>query len=100
MLELIAVRYQQFVAELGKAGLNVRAFADLLGMNRNSVSNYANGDVPGHLAVIATLVAEMNVRGIDYRGVIKKLNLPSKLPRGGARPGKFGGDKQEELNLR
>ena len=94
------MRYQQFASELGKAGLNVRAFADLVGMNRNSVSNYASGDVPSHLAIIATLIAEMNVRGIDYRGIIKQLNLPSKLPRGGARPGKFGGDRQEELNLR
>lgn len=100
MLKFKGVRYQHFVAELGKAGLNVRAFADLLGMNRNSVSNYASGDVPGHLAVIATLAAEMNVRGIDYRGIIKKLNLPSKLPRGGARSGKFGGNRQEALNLR
>lgn len=94
------MRYKQFVSELGKGGLNIRAFADLLGMNRNSVSNYSHGDVPSHLAIIATLIAELNVRGIDYRGVIKKLNLPPKLPRGGARPGKFGGDRQVELNLR
>jgi hypothetical protein len=94
------MRYEKFVSELGKGGLNVRAFAELVGMNRNSVSNYSHGDVPSHLAIIATLIAEMNVRDIDYRGVIEKLNLSPKLPRGGARPGKFGGDRQEELNLR
>lgn len=33
--------YAAFVTELGKAGLTVRAFADLIGMNRSSVSNYA-----------------------------------------------------------
>jgi hypothetical protein len=94
------MRYEDFVSELGKGGLNVRAFAELVGMNRNSVSNYSHGDVPGHLAIIATLIAEMNVQGIDYRRVIEKLKLSPKLPRGGARPGKFGGDRQEELNLR
>jgi len=96
----MSMRYEEFVSELGKAGLNVRAFAELVGMNRNSVSNYSHGDVPGHLAIIATLTAEMNVQGIDYRRVLEKLKLSPKLPRGGARPGKFGGDRQEELNLR
>jgi hypothetical protein len=94
------VRYEQFASELGKGGLSIPAFADLLGMNRNSVSNYSQGDVPSHLAVIATLIAEMNMRGINYREFIKNLSLPRKLPRGGARPGKFGGDRQGELNLR
>jgi lambda repressor-like predicted transcriptional regulator len=94
------MHYADFVSELGKGGLNVRAFAKLVGMNRNSVSNYAHGEVPGHLAIIAALIAEMNVRGIDYRVVIEKINVSPKLPRGRSRPGKFGGDMQEELNLR
>ena len=34
--------YDDFSAELSKAGLSIRAFAELIGMNPNSVSNYAS----------------------------------------------------------
>jgi hypothetical protein len=92
--------YEQFLAELGKAGLSVRAFADLIGMNRNSVSNYASREeVPRHLALIAVLISEMNVRGIAYQDVVSRVGMTLKKPRGGAKPGRFGGDKQEQLEL-
>jgi hypothetical protein len=92
--------YEQFLSELGKAGLSVRAFADLIGMNRNSVSNYASRDeVPRHLALIAVLMGELNVRGIAYRDVVSRVGMSLKKPRGRAKPGRFGGDRQEELEL-
>lgn len=92
--------YDDFLAELGKAGLSVRAFADLIGMNPNSVSNYAStGDVPRHLAVIAALLAEINVHGIDFRPAVERVGANRKKPRGRAKPGRFGGDKQEQLEL-
>jgi hypothetical protein len=94
------MKYDEFLAELGKAGLSVRAFADLIGMNRNSVSNYASREeVPRHLALIAVLIGEMNVRGIAYQEVISRVEMRLKRPRGGAKPGRFGGDRQEELEL-
>jgi len=92
--------YDEFLAELGKAGLTVRAFADLVSMNRNSVSNYAKvGEVPSHLAVIAALVAEMNVNGVAFQPVIERISSPRKKPRGAAKAGRFGGDKQEQLEF-
>jgi hypothetical protein len=92
--------YEKFIGELGKAGLSVRAFADLIGMNRNSVSNYAGREeVPRHLALIATLLAEMNIRGIGFQDVVARVGGTPKRPRGKARPGRFGGDKQEQLEL-
>ncbi|WP_232291435.1 XRE family transcriptional regulator [Polaromonas sp. JS666] len=92
--------YDEFLAELGKAGLSVRAFADLIGMNPNSVSNYASGgEVPRHLAVIAVLLAEMNVRGIAFQPAIGRVSANRKKPRGRGRRGRFGGDKQEQLEL-
>ncbi len=43
-----------------QAGLTVRAFAALLGQASNSITNYASkGDVPTHLAIIATLMADL-----------------------------------------
>lgn len=92
--------YDDFLTELGKAGLSIRAFAELIGMNPNSVSNYASfGEVPHHLAVIAVLLAEMNVHGIDFQPAVERVSSNRKKPRGRGRPGRFGGDKQEQLEL-
>lgn len=92
--------YDEFLIELGKAGLTVRAFADLIGMNRNSVSNYASGgEVPRHLAVIAVLLGEMKLQGVDFQAAIERVSATRKKPRGRGQPGRFGGDKQELLEL-
>lgn len=92
--------YGDFLAELGKAGLSVRAFAELIGMNPNSVSNYAStGEVSRHLAFIAALLAEMNVHGIDFQPALERVSANRKKPRGRGKPGRFGGDKQEQLEL-
>lgn len=92
--------YADFLAELVKAGLSVRAFAELIGMKPNSISNYARrGKLPTHLALIAVLVAELSAQGIDYRRIMAKVELAPKKPRGGARQGHFGGDRQSSLDL-
>ena len=92
--------YELFLKNLGRAGLSVRAFADLVGMKPNSVSNYArNGEVPRHLAMIAALCGEMNVRGVEYHSVFVGISIEAKKSRGAAKPGRFGGDKQEQLEL-
>ena len=92
--------YQGFLLELGKAGLSVRAFAELIGMNPNSVSNYArSGEVPGHLAVIAVLVAEMWAHGLDFRAVISRVEVTLKKPRGRVRSGHVGRNHQVALDL-
>lgn len=87
--------YDEFLAELGKAGLSVRAFADLISMNPTSVSNYARAvEVPRHLAVIAVLLGEMNIRGVAYQSAIERVSTVRKKPRGSGMHGRFGGDKQ------
>lgn len=93
--------YADFLAELVRAGLTVRAFADLIGMRPNSITNYAReGELPVHLALIAVLVAELSVQGLDYRRVMAKVPQAPKKPRGAARRGHFGGDPQTALDLR
>lgn len=92
--------YDDFLSELGRARLSVRAFADLIGMNRNSVSNYASRcEVPRHLAVIAVLLGEMKVKGIAFEAAVERVSSTRKKPRGRGKPGQFGGDKQEQLEL-
>ena len=92
--------YEEFKCELGKAGLTVREFAELIRMNPNSVTNCSmKGVVPSQLAVIAALMGEMHERKVDFRYVLARIEIEPKKPRGAARPGKFGGDKQEDLPM-
>jgi len=92
------VTYDDFIIELNKAGLSVRRFAELMSMRPNSISNNKKkGDVPIHLAVIASLLAEMVGHGIDYTPIFERLDPDRKQPRGAARVGKFAGDPQGVL---
>jgi transcriptional regulator with XRE-family HTH domain len=75
--------YSEFRRQLRRTGTSVREFADLLQMNRNSVSNYASsGTVPTHLAVIAALIAEMAEHGVDFRQAFNAVAVEPKKPRG------------------
>lgn len=90
--------YDEFQRQLGKAGLTAREFAELVCMNRNSVTNCARrGEVPSHLAVIASLMGEMAEHRVDFREPLTRLNIEPKLPRGAAAKGKFGGSKQHDM---
>lgn len=92
--------YDAFIAELNKAGLTVRRFAELMSMQPNSVSNNKkSGDIPLHLGVIASLLAEMASHDIDYAPIFERLEPSRKKPRGAARAGKFAGDPQGVLEL-
>lgn len=92
-----AMTYEEFQRQIGKAGLTIRQFAELVKMNRISLSNYGKkGEVPSHLAVIAALLGEMAERKIDYLGVLSRIDITPKKPRG-AGIGKFGGNKQAGL---
>jgi len=94
------VTYDDFLRELNKAGLSVKRFADLIGMQPNSVSNNKKrGEVPIHLALIASLLAEMSAHQIDYEPVLARVKSVKKRPRGAAVVGRFVGDKQIPLGL-
>ncbi|WP_085277951.1 DNA-binding protein [Pseudogulbenkiania subflava] len=92
--------YDEFHRQLGKAGLSFGEFADLVKMNRNSVTNYGkSGEVPNHLAVIAALLGGMAEQGIDFRSILGAIDIEPKKPRGAATKGRFGGSKQMESKV-
>jgi len=92
--------YEEFLRQLGKAGLSIREFAELLRMNPNSVSNYcARGEVPDHLAVVAAFMGEMSEHRLDFRPVLARIQFRTKKLRGSTGPGRFGGDGQQDLGL-
>lgn len=95
-----AMTYVEFQRHVGKAGLTIKTFAELVRMNRISLSNYAKqGEVPSHLAVIAALLGEMADRGIDYRDVLSRIDIAPKKPRGAGKAGRFGGNPESSLDL-
>lgn len=92
--------YEEFQRQLGKAGITVREFAELLRMNRNSVTNCATrGEVPSHLAVIVILMAQLAEEGLDFRAPLRHVEIEPKRPRGAGSRGRFGGDRQADLPL-
>lgn len=90
--------YTEFLRHIGKAGLTIRGFADLIKMNRVSLSNCSKkGKVPSHLAIIAVLMGEMADNGLDFRVILGRVDITPKKPRGAGQPGYFGGDKGRDL---
>lgn len=77
------MKYEDFLAELRGAGLSGRAFARLLDLHPNTISNYkAAGEVPSHLGVIAALIHTMKDAGIDYLSTMAKVPRRRKAKRG------------------
>lgn len=96
----VRMTYSEFQRQLGKAGLTIREFSELLQMSRNSLTNYAaGGDIPSHLAVIVTLMAEMAEHGLGFRDAVHKIKIQPKKPRGAASNGRFGAKLREVRGL-
>lgn len=94
------VTYNEFLSQLDKTGLTIREFAETVKMNRNSVTNLAKqGEVPSHLAVIATLMGVLADHRIEFLDTLAQIKIKPKKPRGGATKGRFGGTKQIGLGL-
>lgn len=89
---ILDMLYSEFRRQLGKAGLTVKEFACLIKQTPNSITNHAaHGEVPPHLAIIATLMGDMAESGLDFRTTLARIQFePSKL-RGGVEKGRFGG---------
>jgi len=66
--------YLEFQRLIGKAGLTIKEFAELLEMNPNSITNYHKvGSVPSHIAIIISLLSTMKDKGLDFYEIFEKL---------------------------
>lgn len=75
--------YPTFRKTLAHAGLSIREFADLLHMNKNSITNYAkHGEVPAHLGIIAQLIVALADRNVDFRAAFANIPMRIKHRRG------------------
>ena len=92
--------YEEFRRQIGKAGLTNTAFADLVKINRNSITNFKkDGEVPVHWAIVAVLMAEMADGKLDFKEPLSKIEIESKKVRGTAAKGRFGGSKQTDFPM-
>ena len=72
--------YLEFQRLIGKAGLSIKEFAELLGMNPNSITNYHKvGFVPSHIAIIISLLSTMKDNGFDFYVIFEKLKNYDRL---------------------
>ncbi len=94
------MNYKEFRRQLGKAGLTVKEFAELIKQTPNSITNHAaEGEVPSHLAIIAALMGGMADASVDFRATLSQIEYKPSKPRGGGEKGRFGGSKQGDLLL-
>ncbi|MFV5467680.1 MULTISPECIES: XRE family transcriptional regulator [Acinetobacter] len=71
--------YTEFQRLIGKAGLSIKEFAELLDMKPNSITNYSKqGVVPTHIAVIVALISTMKDEGLDFYPIFEKVKSYSK----------------------
>jgi hypothetical protein len=76
------MKYEELVRNIGKAGLTVKEFAELLKAKPNSITNLkSKGKVPKNLGIIAVLLGEMVDKGIEYKDLFDKLNLQEQKAR-------------------
>ena len=91
------MKYDAFIAELRAAGLSGRAFARLLDLHPNTISNYKSaGVVPVQLGIIACLIHRMVDEGIDYLPSIERVPNTRKAGRGRAIMGMERGPNTQE----
>jgi hypothetical protein len=93
------VTYEEFQRHVGKAGLTLTEFAGMVRMSRVSISNLSRkGEVPGHLAIIASLLGEMAEQRVEFRTVLSRIDVKPKKPRG-PRASNFGrGDTAKNVD--
>ncbi len=92
--------YEEFRRQLGKAGLTNREFAELVKINSNSITNYKkDGDVPAHWAIVALLMGIMADHKLDFKTPLQEMEIEPNKARGASAKGRFGGDRQTELQF-
>ncbi len=92
--------YDTFKSNIGRAKLTNKKFAELVGLNSKSITNYAQtGQVPAHWAIVALLMGELVANDLEFKHLLDKVKIQPNKVRGGAAKGRWGGSKQTDLPL-
>lgn len=94
------MKYKIFRNHLGRAGLTNKEFAELVGLNSKSITNYAKSDhVPDHWAIVAMLMGELSGNDLEFHHLLRKMDIEPNKVRGAAAKGRWGGSKQSDLPI-
>lgn len=94
------MNYKAFRSHLGRAGLTNKDFAELVKLNSKSITNYKKADkVPVHWAIVAMLMGELAGNGLEFRHLIRRMEIEPNKVRGNAAKGRWGGSPQNNLDL-
>jgi hypothetical protein len=92
--------YKTFKSHIGRAKLTNKEFAELVGLNTKSITNFAAKDnVPIHWAIVAVLMGELSHNEVEFMHLLGRLNIMPNKVRGGAAKGRWGGSKQQDFLL-
>ncbi len=76
------MEYEELVRNIGKAGLTVKEFAELLKAKPNSITNLkSKGKVPKNLAIIAVLLGELVDKKVPYQHLFNDLEIEEQKAR-------------------
>lgn len=76
------MKYDELTRNIGKAGLNVREFAELLKAKPNSITNLkSKGNVPKNLGIIAVLLGELADNKVPFKHLFDELDLQEQKAR-------------------
>lgn len=74
--------YKEFQDRVRRSGLSMKGFADFVGMDRKSISNYSkSGEAPNHLALIALLLAELTKYEVKHEALKERFDALGRRPR-------------------
>lgn len=94
------MNYKTFRSHLGRAGLTNKDFAELVKLNSKSITNYRKDDhVPEHWAIVALLMGELAGNELEFRHLIRRMEIEPNKVRGSAAKGRWGGSTQNDLDL-
>ena len=75
--------YQEFRRQLGKAGMTINQYAELLHVLPSSISNYAKkGRVPQSHAIIVVALGDAGDRGFNFRELLARYCVYPRRPSG------------------
>lgn len=90
--------YKTFRSHIGRAKLTNKDFADLVKINSNSITNYKKDDhVPVHWAIVAMLMGELAGNDMEFRHLLRRMDIEPNKVRGAAAKGRWGGSRQRDL---
>jgi len=75
--------YDEFKRNVGKAGLTIKEFAELIKTNPSSITGLkSKPKVPKHLAIISVLLGELVDKKIPYKHLFNDLGIEELKARG------------------